>query len=92
VAIVSGSDMTVSDPVAGALKFRALTEREQQVSALVCNGLSNKEIARELALCEGTVKLHLHSVYRKLGVQNRSGLSVALLNPKNQRDSNGRRT
>ena len=78
---VSGSAMTVLELATGALKFGTLSEREQQVAALVCNCLSNKEIARELDLCEGTIKQHLRNTYRKLGIGNRSALIAALLDP-----------
>jgi two-component system, NarL family, nitrate/nitrite response regulator NarL len=43
---------------------------------LAARGLSNKEIARELGLSEGTIKLHLHRVYHKLGVRSRFALTV----------------
>jgi DNA-binding NarL/FixJ family response regulator len=52
-------------------RHRALTERERQVAALVGLGLSNKHIAAKLGLSEGTVKQHLHSIFRKLGVRSR---------------------
>jgi two-component system, NarL family, nitrate/nitrite response regulator NarL len=55
-----------------------LTEREQQVAALVCIGLSNKIVARKLKVSEGTVKLHLHRVFQKLGVQRRAELAFTL--------------
>jgi DNA-binding NarL/FixJ family response regulator len=48
-----------------------LSEREQQVAILVCEGFSNKLIARKLDVVEGTVKAHLHSIYRKLGIRSR---------------------
>jgi DNA-binding NarL/FixJ family response regulator len=41
-------------------------------------GLSNKEIARELALAEGTVKVHLAALYRSLRVRNRAGAVASL--------------
>jgi DNA-binding NarL/FixJ family response regulator len=40
-------------------------------------GLSNKQIARELGLCEPTIKVHVRHIMRKLGVTNRT--QVALL-------------
>jgi two-component system, NarL family, nitrate/nitrite response regulator NarL len=52
-----------------------LTAREHQVVADVAAGLSNKEIARDLALTEGTVKVHLHHIYEKTGVRNRVELA-----------------
>ncbi len=55
-----------------------LSERERQVAALVCEGFSNKLIARKLDVVEGTIKAHLHAIYTKLGVQSRIGLLDAL--------------
>jgi DNA-binding NarL/FixJ family response regulator len=43
---------------------------------VVSEGLSNKEIARRLDLTEGTVKIHLHNIYDKLGVPNRTALTA----------------
>lgn len=51
-----------------------LSERETEVMRLCAQGLSNKEIAGRLFLGEGTVKSHLHSVYRKLGIKSRREL------------------
>jgi two-component system nitrate/nitrite response regulator NarL len=59
-------------------RLRPLTAREQQVATLVCEGLSNKVIARKLSVSEGTVKSHLHSVFQKLGVESRYALLLAL--------------
>lgn len=51
-----------------------LTNREQEVMALVRQGLSNKEVARELHIRDGTVKMHVHNILTKVGVRNRRGL------------------
>jgi DNA-binding NarL/FixJ family response regulator len=48
-----------------------LSPREHQVAMLIGRGLCNKEIARELGLSVGTVKLHVHSILRKTGARNR---------------------
>jgi DNA-binding NarL/FixJ family response regulator len=53
-----------------------LTPREWEVATLVAKGLSNKEIARHLNASEGTVKIHLHNIYTKLGVKNRTVLAL----------------
>lgn len=58
--------------------FAILTDREQQVVTLVGEGLSNKLIARRLEVSEGTVKAHLHSIFRKLGIRSRITLIHAL--------------
>ncbi len=49
-----------------------LTERERDVLRGLCQGQSNKEIARVLSLSEATVKLHVKTLYRRLGVNNRT--------------------
>jgi DNA-binding NarL/FixJ family response regulator len=56
-----------------------LTKREGEIVSLVVQGLANKNVAAQLGLCEGTVKLHLHSIYRKLGVPNRATLILSTL-------------
>jgi len=53
-----------------------LTARQKGVLALVVKGHSNKEIARELGLGEGTVKVHLASLFRILGVHSRSAAAA----------------
>ena len=49
-----------------------LSEREREVLAMVARGLPNKLIARELAISEKTVKAHLTSVFRTIGVTDRT--------------------
>jgi len=49
-----------------------LTERERQVLQLIAEGMTNKEIAQELILSVGTVKVHAHNIYGKLGVSGRT--------------------
>ncbi|KVU14342.1 helix-turn-helix transcriptional regulator [Burkholderia ubonensis] len=55
-----------------------LTYREEQIARLVRDGRSNKEIARDLALGQPTIKTHLMRMYRKLGVSNRTEMVRAL--------------
>lgn len=55
----------------------SLTPRQREVLQLLVQGKSNKEIARSLNLGEGTVKIHLASLFRNLGVNNRSAAAVA---------------
>ena len=69
-ALTRGARGNSSD-VAGSL-----TSREGQIVQMVAGGLSNKEIGRRLDLSEGTVKVHLHNVYSKLGVNNRTALAA----------------
>jgi two-component system nitrate/nitrite response regulator NarL len=53
-----------------------LTIRERQVVLLIADGLSNKEVGRRLQVSEGTVKIHLHNIYQKLQVNNRTALAT----------------
>ena len=52
-----------------------LTRREIEVMTRVADGLSNKDVGNELNISEGTVKMHLHSIYNKVGVSNRTSLA-----------------
>src|SRR5271166_6108818 len=53
-----------------------LTHREAEVAGLVSQGLANRTVAAQLGVREGTVKVHLHNIYRKLGVSNRTALAL----------------
>jgi two-component system nitrate/nitrite response regulator NarL len=53
-----------------------LTDRERQIMALVSEGLSNKEMGRRLNIADGTIKVHLHHIYRKLEISNRTLLAA----------------
>ena len=53
-----------------------LTGRERQIMRLVSEGLSNKEIGRRLNIACGTIKVHLHHVYQKLEISNRTVLAA----------------
>ena len=53
-----------------------LTERERQIMRLVSEGLSNKEIGRRLNISDGTIKQHLHHIYQKLEISNRTVLAA----------------
>ena len=54
-----------------------LTPREQQVLQLVEQGFKNKEIAVELGIRPGTVKIHLKHIFEKTGVRGRYGLALS---------------
>jgi len=57
-----------------------LSRREFEVAKLVSRGLSNKEVGRLLTLSEGTIKIHLHKIYGKSGVPNRTALAALMSN------------
>jgi two-component system nitrate/nitrite response regulator NarP len=53
-----------------------LAPREREIAELVAQGMRNREIAERLSMSEGTVKVYLHGVYQKLGVENRTALAL----------------
>jgi DNA-binding NarL/FixJ family response regulator len=54
----------------------ALTARELEIVRMIAQGLRNRAIAERLSISEGTVKIHLHNVYEKLGVDGRLELML----------------
>ncbi len=54
----------------------ALAPRERELIKCVSQGLRNREIAKQLGVTEGTVKVYLHNVFDKLGVKNRTELAI----------------
>ena len=63
------------------VRHNNLTPREREVALLVERNLSNDEIARQLGIKPGTVKIHVHNIFVKGG-----------LSPRSRRSSNGRKT
>ncbi|MEK9281890.1 MULTISPECIES: response regulator transcription factor [unclassified Bradyrhizobium] len=59
--------------------LKTLTDRERQIMRLVSEGLSNKAIGRRLNIADGTIKVHLHHVFQKLQVSNRTVLAALAL-------------
>lgn len=73
------SGSVASESVASEMANLVLTRRESEVARLVAQGLPNKVVAGQLGLREGTVKIHLHNIYTKLGVSNRTALLLTVL-------------
>jgi DNA-binding NarL/FixJ family response regulator len=77
--------MSTTDPMVADTADRwpasrqRLTRREAEVAWLVSQGLANRAVAGQLGLREGTVKIHLHSIYRKLRISNRTGLILSAI-------------
>jgi DNA-binding NarL/FixJ family response regulator len=55
---------------------KVLTPREIEIVRMITQGLRNKAIAERLSISEGTVKIHLHNIYEKLGVDGRLELML----------------
>jgi RNA polymerase sigma factor (sigma-70 family) len=65
-----GNDAIVANALA------VLTDREREIMRLVSEGLSNKAVARLLNVSQGTIKVHLHHIYQKLEINNRTVLAA----------------
>jgi DNA-binding NarL/FixJ family response regulator len=93
-AVAKGELWFPHDPIGPARKWEtgrqadsecsigALTPRERQITLLVSEGLTDKLVAEQLNLAESTVKSHLHNIYKKLGISNRTALSARARAPK----------
>lgn len=60
----------------GEREAPALSPRERELISLVRKGMRNREIAEQLGVTEGTIKVYLHSVFEKLGVSSRTELAI----------------
>lgn len=65
---------SVQDNTPSSSREELLTDREKHIVALVREGLRNQDIAIRSGLAEGTVKVHLHNIFQKLGVRSRAEL------------------
>lgn len=70
--VVQGESVIARDPS----PFSELTPRESEILVLLAEGQSNKAIARNLGISDGTVKLHVKAILRKLGVHSRVEAAV----------------
>ncbi|WP_194912851.1 helix-turn-helix domain-containing protein [Catenulispora rubra] len=71
-AVSSWAAPVLTPPSGSAPGLKSLTAREHVVLSLLVAGMSNRRIARALGIAEPTVKNHLRSIFRKLGVQDRT--------------------
>ena len=70
--VIQGDEATAVKPG----PFSELTPREKEILSLLAEGQSNKVIARNLGISDGTVKLHVKAILRKLGVHSRVEAAV----------------
>ncbi|WP_298197068.1 response regulator transcription factor [Novosphingobium sp.] len=66
--------------------FANLTPREKTIVAFIAQGQRNRDIAGSLGITEGTIKVYLHALYQKLGVDNRTELAVLALKHRDDLD------
>ncbi|KPD23165.1 MULTISPECIES: two-component system response regulator NarL [Idiomarina] len=62
----------------------SLTNREYEILSLIAQGMSNKMIARELDISDGTVKVHVKHLLKKLGLRSRVEAAVWMVNQQDQ--------
>lgn len=75
--IVQGDEAQVREPRQPATPFSKLTPRELEILERIAGGLSNKMIAQALLITDGTVKLHVKAILRKLGMRSRVEAAVS---------------
>lgn len=68
----------VKDAGAAPFPLSRLTPRQLELAGLLTRGWSNRQIAQELNLKEGSVRIFLHRIYRKLNVANRTELALLM--------------
>jgi DNA-binding CsgD family transcriptional regulator len=66
--------VTPGPPAAPDERIASLTAREREVVRMIASGLRNRDIGERLSISENTVKVHLHNIYEKLGVEGRMEL------------------
>jgi len=71
-------DISLNPSAGGPLE--RLNPRERRISRLVSRGLRNRDIGLQLNIGEGTVKVYLHAIYQKLGIENRTELALMAVN------------
>ncbi len=72
IAMLTEARRPERKPSAAAIAGPTLTPRQHQILLLMAQGMQNKDIASELGMLEGTVKVHVKSILQKLGVNNRT--------------------
>jgi DNA-binding NarL/FixJ family response regulator len=79
VRAVEGGQSVVPRNTRAGVERPYLSHRERQVLSLVCEGLTNAEIASSLVLAESTIKSHMASIFTKFGVHSRKEASAVFL-------------
>ncbi len=67
-------------------QLSSLTNREYEILSLIAKGMSNKVIARELDISDGTVKVHVKHLLKKLGLRSRVEAAVWMVNQQGEQE------
>lgn len=81
VEAAAGGHLVLPGQLREALAQPMLSTREKQILALIVMGLSNAQIAKQLFVSESTVKGHVSSAFRRLGVRSRKEAATLILDP-----------
>jgi DNA-binding NarL/FixJ family response regulator len=87
ISAVLAGQLSVPRSISDRAAWATFSLREREVLKLVAHGLTNGEIADRLYLSESTVKSHLSSTFRKLGVSSRAEAAAAVLDGDNGLDA-----
>ena len=71
-----GADASIQQRLPALRRYQRLTEREVQILHSLVQGHSNRMIARTCDITEATVKVHMKSILRKIGVKNRTQAAI----------------
>ena len=82
VITAMGMQPAATEAESSVLGLFSLSGREESVLGLISEGASNKVIARKLDICEGTVRVHVRSILKKLGFQNRTQAALYAMRKK----------
>lgn len=85
LSVVRALQKPVTPHIANSQGLALLTRREEDVVALAVNGLTNRQVARELGLSEHTVKNYMFEIFEKLGISTRVELVLYTLNHRQDR-------
>lgn len=66
----------------------SLSPRQREIAELICDSKSNEEIASDLGITTNTVRMHVKLLYEKLGVHDRVGVAMKLLQPSRNSNAN----
>ena len=77
--IIEAMAKSEPQPIKGANGTKLLTKREEELVQLVAEGLTNRDISRQLSLTEHTVRNYLFRIFNKLGTSNRLELAIYVI-------------